>query len=51
MEKYIIDKTSNDNYYLVKKENGKELCKIAKKCNDLEAVKRLIGVFNIKEII
>lgn len=49
MTKYIIDTTSNETHFIVLKDN-EVLCKIAKKCNTLENVKRFIGVMNIKEV-
>ena len=48
---YTIDTKSNDKYFIViNNETGNEI-KIAKSCNDLDAVKKLLGVVNIKEII
>ena len=48
---YIIDTKSNENYYIIRDENSKELFKIAKNGNDLESVKRMVGVLFIKEVI
>lgn len=51
MEKYIIDTKANENYYIIRYENGEELTKFSKRGNDLEAVKRFVGIMNIKSII
>lgn len=51
MNKYIIDTKSNEFYYIVMTEDEHVLFTISKRGNDLEAVKRLVGVLNIKEII
>ena len=48
---YTIDAKSDDNYFIVIRESDKKTFIIAKKGNDLEAVKKLIGLINIKEII
>lgn len=48
---YIIDTKSNDKYFIIKNENNEELFKIAKSCNTLESVKRMVGVLHIKEVI
>lgn len=50
MGKYIIDTKSNDNYFVILKEDGSQFVTISKKCNTLESVKRLIGVLHIKEV-
>lgn len=48
---YTIDAKNDPKYFLViNNETGKAI-KIAKSCNDLEAVKKLVGLINIKEII
>lgn len=51
MTKFIIDTKSNENYYIIRYENGNELTKFSKRGNDLEAVKRFVGIMNIKEVI
>ena len=51
MTKFIIDTKANENYYIIRYENGNELTKFSKKGNDLEAVKRFVGIMNIKEVI
>lgn len=48
---YIIDAKSDDKYFLVINCESKTKIKIAKSCNDLESVKKIIGIVNIKEII
>lgn len=48
---YIIDTKSNENYYIIRDANDNELFKISKNGNDLEAVKRMVGVLFIKEVI
>lgn len=47
---YVIDTKKNDKYFIVINPEGFEI-KISKKCNTLDAVKKLIGLINIKEII
>lgn len=47
---YIINKTSNEKYFIVML-NEKEQFKIAKRCNTLEKVIKMIGKENIKEVI
>lgn len=47
---YTIDAKNDPKYFLVINEDGNAI-KIAKSCNDLEAVKKLVGLINIKEII
>jgi len=47
---YTIDSKSDDNYFIVTDPLGKSI-KISKSCNDLEDVKKLVGLINIKEII
>ena len=49
--KYIIDTKINENYYIIRDANDNELFKISKNGNDLEAVKRMVGVLFIKEVI
>ena len=51
MMKYIIDTKTNAKLFIILKEDGKEFCKISKKANTLEDVKRFIGTMNIKEVI
>lgn len=48
MTKYIIDTNSNDDYFLII--DGKKVVKLTKKCNTLESVIRLLGIFNVKEV-
>lgn len=48
---YIIDAKSDDKYFLVINCDTGFPIKIAKSCNDLESVKKLVGIVNIKEII
>lgn len=48
---YTIDTKCNDNYFVIRKENGEEFFKVSKKGNTLEQVKKLIGLINIKEVI
>ena len=47
---FIIDTKSNENYFIILKDN-KEYMRIGKKTNTLETVKKFIGSENIKEII
>lgn len=47
---YIIDKTSDDKYFIVKI-NDIMLFKISKRCNTIEKVINMIGKEKIKEII
>lgn len=47
---YIINKTSNEKYFIVML-NEKEQFKIAKSCNTLEKVIKMIGKENLKEVI
>ena len=48
---YTIDTKSDEKYFIVLKEDGTEFCKVAKSCNTLDQVKKLIGLVNIKEVI
>ena len=48
---YIIDAKSDAKYFLVTNCVSGHTIKIAKSCNDLAAVKKLVGLVNIKEII
>lgn len=48
---YIIDTKSNDKYFLVTNTESGNTIKIAKSCNDLDSVKKMVGIVNIKEII
>jgi len=47
---YTIDTKKDAKYFIVTDPLGKSI-KIAKSCNTLEDVKKLIGTINIKEII
>lgn len=47
---YIVDQTSDEKYFIVSL-NGEEIFKIAKSCNTLEKVIKMIGNENIKEVI
>ena len=47
---YTIDTKKDDKYFIVTDPLGKSI-KISKRCNTLEAVKKLIGLINIKKII
>lgn len=51
MGKFIIDVKSNDKHFIITKEDGQEFCKISKKDNTLDDVKRFIGTMNIKEVV
>lgn len=48
---YTIDTKSNDKYFIVINNNDNTRIKVAKSCNTLDAVKKLVGLINIKEII
>ena len=48
---YIIDTKSNENYYIIRDANDNKIFKIAKRGNNLESVKRMVGVLFIKEVI
>ena len=47
---YTIDTKSNDKYFIVTDPLGKSF-KVAKDCNTLEDVKKLVGLIHIKQII
>ena len=47
---YTIDTKSDDKYFIVINPEGFKI-RISKSCNTLDAVKKLIGLINIKEII
>ena len=48
---YTIDTKSNDKYFIIKNNNTGSEVKVSKSCNTLDAVKKLVGLVNIKEII
>lgn len=48
---YTIDTKSDDKYFIVTNNDTGSKVKISKASNTLDAVKKLIGLINIKEII
>lgn len=48
---YIIDAKNDEKYFLVINCETNQAIKISKSCNTLDAVKKLVGTINIKEII
>lgn len=47
---YVIDTKKDDKHFIVTDPLGKSI-KIAKSCNSLEDVKKLVGLLNIKKVI
>ena len=47
---YVIDTKADNDYFIVINPQGFKI-KISKRSNTLDAVKKLIGLINIKEII
>lgn len=47
---YTIDTKKDPKYYLIIDSKG-FTTRVAKSCNTLDAVKKLVGLINIKEII
>lgn len=48
---YIVDKTTNSTHYLIKNCTSGLVVKVAKSCNNLESIIKMVGQNNIRDII